>query len=266
MMNYVDARYDQLIEQIIHRGELIEGRNGGMVQLFGTSLSVSHCEGFPMITGRKLYPRGVFGELAAFLRGATTLEEFRNLGCNYWDQWADNAGNLGPLYGSQWRNWGAQSIDQIRDLVQSLLDVPHSRRHIVTCWNPGENELMALPPCYPTFQVSVGLDGNLDLVVNQRSADVMVGLPSDMILFGTLMQLLCNDTNLKPRNLTFHFGSAHIYWAHRSNALVYLDRRKSGIPLPKVNTQYMGVNDFNPDRVKIEGYCPLAPLAFEVFE
>lgn len=265
MANDFDNTYDALVEDILETGELIEGRNGSMLECFGPSILFDLEQGFPILQGRTLYPRGVFGELSAFLKGATTLEAFEAEGCNYWKDWAFPDGSLGPIYGFQWRQWGPDGHDQIRALIEGIHKSPHSRRHVVTSWNPTDMHLMCLPPCFPTFQVRIGRNKRLDLVVNQRSADVMIGLPSDIILFATLMHLLANETGMVPGDLTFHLGSAHIYWAHRSTVNEYLERDKpSGYPT--LSNHNMRVDTFIPAMVQLQNYRPLSPLKFELFK
>ena len=277
MANKFDIAYDHLVRNIQTEGELIEGRNGPMTELFGPSISFNLELEFPILTGRKLYPRGVFGELSAFLKGASTLAEFEAEGCNYWEDWAFSDGSLGPIYGFQWRKWGPDGHDQIRALIEGIHKRPHSRRHVVTAWEPTALNLMCLPPCYPTFQVRIGPGTRyrgrgfqkqpmpLDLVVNQRSADVMIGLPSDIILFATLMHLLANETGMIPRNLTFHLGSAHIYWAHHHTANEYLERDKpDGYSI--LASHNMRVDTFIPAMVQVHNYQPLPPLKFELFK
>ena len=263
-MNDFDKEYRRLVRDVLGRGTLVQGRNAQTYELFGRSVRFNLRQGFPLLTGRKLYPRGVFGELAAFLKGADQVTQFEAEGCNYWSRfgYGDTGNELGPIYGVQWRYWNGY-YDQISALIQDIKNNPQSRRHIVTCWAPQDLDAMALPPCYPTFQVRVHPAGFLDLMVNQRSCDVMVGLPSDIILFSTLMHLLCVDTSLMPGELVFSIGSAHIYLEHVDNAHVYLNRPTSD-EYPQLFCRGMGCNDFNPKDVTWENDHVAEPLAFEL--
>lgn len=264
-MNEFDRAYHTLVMDVAQSGDFLEGRNGAIYELFGAMISFNLQKGFPALQGRKLFPRGVFGELSAFLKASTHVSQFHDEGCRYWDMWADDDGNLGKIYGYQWRKWGEEQFDQLQWLVENLKAHPESRQLIVTAWNPTDMDDMALPPCYPTFQARVH-KGKLNILVNQRSADIMIGLPSDVMFFATLTQLLCNETGLEPGTLTFAIGSAHIYAPHIPGVMTFLNRAGYADSYPWLRHHNMTLEDFDPDRIGIVRYKPLDPIAFELFQ
>jgi thymidylate synthase len=266
-MNDFDRTYDDLVQNILLDGDMVPGRNGVTRELFGVSVAFDLRLGFPVMSGRKLRPRGVFGELSAFLKGHTTVKGFQHEGCNYWNEFGDEAGSLGPIYGYQWINWDDGddgTINQIQQLVHNLRTNPESRRHIVTCWQPADLNIMSLPPCFPMFQVRITPTGFMDICVTQRSLDVMIGFPSDIILFGTLMHLLCAEAGYVPGTLTFNIGSAHIYEDHALQAKQYLTTTRQ-VMYPQISTKRMTTQDFDPNEVTIFNWQPGPEIKFELF-
>jgi thymidylate synthase len=266
MSNEFDRNYQSLTQEVIATGTYKQGRNGGMVESFGVAFPIDLTQGFPLSTLRKLYPKGVFGELAAFLDGSSNVAVFQNYGCNYWNDFADeDDGDLGPIYGSQWRAFdGLSENDQIEQLVDTLDTEPNSRRMIVTAANPTQEPQMCLPPCHFAFQANVQNE-HLNLIVYQRSLDLMLGFPADVILYASLVELLCNSTqqDLLPGRLVFMVGSAHIYAAHLGQAVNLLAAKPE--QLPDVSFGNMTVNDFDPFAVTVQDYNPGPALNFELF-
>lgn len=220
-MSDFERRYLTFVQDVVDFGEPRESRSGPTRSLFGERLLIGDMQnGFPILTTRKIYPRGIWGELAAFIAGATTLEQYTNLGCDYWH---DNAANwsrndscpqaqweVGKVYGAQWRNFNG--IDQLAVLLNGLRKDPTSRRHLLTTYNPAELHLACLPPCHLLAQFQVA--GTLDCCVYMRSVDLCLGLPSDIVLYATLLHLIARATDLVPGRLVFQFGDAHVYENH----------------------------------------------------
>lgn len=225
-MKSFTSNYHQLVNEVIAYGAVRGTRNGSTRAIFGTMIQIDELRRghFPILTTRKIFYRPVLGELAAFIRGAEKLSEFKALGCNYWDAnataWATNAGKLpkdmkvGKIYGAQWRKWGRTEKDQLAELIKNLRDDPFSRRHLLTTYNPEELYLACLPPCHVLSQFNVTTDGYLDCIVTMRSVDLMLGLPADVVLYASLLILISAHVNLKPGNLTFMLGDTHVYANH----------------------------------------------------
>ena len=227
-MSVIDAKYVLLLNKVLMRGVERESRVGSTMSLFGEIITVPlSFTTLPLLTCRKMYPAGIVGELAAFIRGCTTEAEFRAFGCNYWkgnaEVWPQNYSvpesqwQLGPIYGAQWRNWrGADGVvvDQLVNLVEGIKRDPLSRRHVLTTWQPAELDSMCLPPCHLLAQFYVTNDGELDCAVYMRSVDVVLGLPADIMLYGMLTMLIAKETGYKPGRLTMLLGDTHVYTRH----------------------------------------------------
>lgn len=227
-MNF-EADYLALVHKVFTQGDFRRSRVGYTHQLFGTSLLIPDiANGFPILTTRQVFYKGVLGELAAFLRGATDLTMFKDFGCNYWDDnaaaWSVNTGlrpkdySVGRIYGAQWRKWrdcgeGRSELDQISALVRGIKADLYGRRHLLTTYNPAEAHLGCLPPCHLLAQFNVR-KGYLDCMVTMRSVDLCLGLPADIILYATLLILVARATSLTPGNLLFSMGDTHIYENH----------------------------------------------------
>ena len=272
-MSVWERSYMTLLSGVLNTGDLRPSRAGDTLSVFGEELTIDALVfgGFPLLTTRKMYPRGVFGELAAFLKGAETVGQFEAEGCNYWFENARNSelnegrgdGELltGPIYGAQWINWNADGINQIAELVQGIKQNPYGRRHVVSCWNPSELHLMCLPPCHIMFQCYVS-DSYLDMMVYMRSVDLCVGLPSDIVLYAMLLKLLANDVDLLPGTLKFVFGDAHVYTNHIDQAELQLLRTPYELD-PEVNIPAdMGTTNFQPDQVDIVRYISHDPIKY----
>jgi thymidylate synthase len=255
MQNYL-----QLLQDILDRGSRKEDRTGtGTISLFGYQMRFDLAQGFPCVTTKKLHLRSIIHELLWFLDGGTNIAYLNENGVSIWDEWADEDGNLGPVYGSQWRHWvtaDGKHIDQIKLLLDDLRDRPHSRRHIVSAWNPAvlpdesrsprENAragLQALPPCHTMFQFYVA-DGKLSCQMYQRSADVFLGVPFNIASYAMLTMMVAQVTGLEPGDFIITLGDAHIYLNHLEQVHTQLSR--DTFPLP--------VMQINPDRKDLFGF------------
>ena len=228
------------------------------IMSFGKSFAVDLRKGFPILFGRKMFPKTFFTELKWFLEGETNIKRFQDAGIKIWDKWADKNGDLGPVYGHQLRNFNG--VDQLKLLISNLKQDKNSRRHVITLWNPNQLNRMLLPPCYHTFTFSV-VNGTLNCHVSMRSSDVFVGLPYDIALFASFMHLLCNTKgiNLKPGKLLFSLTDAHIYLRNIESVHEYLNIAN------KVTQNYVYVDgpqlNFRTDDLDIFNFDPLKDLS-----
>lgn len=263
-----ELAYAHLVQDILSFGEKRQTRNAPTRATFGKTLRINELRKgyFPILKGRKIFYKGVLGELAAFFNEPSSVADFEKQGCNYWKQWADEDGNLELDYGNSWFNW--DGINQMKDLVEGLKNNPNDRRHIVTGWNPSRLSEVSLPCCHILYQWYVTNDGYLDMVWYQRSVDVMVGLPSDVILAAAMNIVIAQLTGYKPGSLIFMLGDTHIYQSHSALANEYVSRVFNEIAVVKDTTySYEGVKefrDFTKDSIKLNGYVCMSPLKFEV--
>jgi len=260
----LDDEYHALVNTCISRGSVRYGmRNQDTIGIFGAALTHDMDAGFPIITTRKIFYKGVIAELAGFLEGATSLARFKELGCNYWDMNAEGKDDLGRIYGAQWRGfrtWDGE-VDQLRILLDGLVNNPTSRRHLLTTWHPAEIHNMCLPPCHLLNQYRVTPEtGRLDSLVYMRSVDLCLGLPSDLVLYGTLLMLIAQATGLRPGMLIFMLGDAHVYTNHIAPWVAVQDKREASLsPLgtPKLLlNHHASPLDFAPSQVQLVGYDP----------
>lgn len=269
-MQQFEIKYVELIQEILQDGQLREGRNGNTRSVFGRTLDIDMSDNnkFPLLTGRRMYPDGVFGEFAALVRGPHHVDDFKAFNCNYWDLWADEQGYLNVDYGNAWKNFGG--IDQMAQLKDKLINNPSDRRMIITGWNPVGMEGLSLPCCHLLYQWYVRDGIYLDMIWYQRSCDTMIGLPSDIILAATWNIMLANEVNLSPGNIKMVFGDTHIYEEHFDTAQDYCARvlfgeKKTAMPryevLPTVGTP---VEEFLPGMIKLKDYSPYPPIKFEL--
>lgn len=271
-MTILDHAYQSLADNILRHGYKRPSRVGNTISLPGLSLSTALVAvEFPILTTRKIHPRGVIGELAAFLQGATKLQQFKDFGCPYWDhnagQWAPNKGLspddqiVGKIYGAQWRSWGSTGLDQLQVLIDGIKTDTHGRRHILTTWNPEELDKGCLPPCHLLAQFYVH-DDVLDCVVYMRSVDVALGLPSDLVLYGALLMLVASEVDMVPGRLHFQFGDAHIYEAHIDGMREQLSRRGSEhFPRGALHKDAK-LFHFDPAQFTISNYHPLEVIKY----
>ncbi|MEX2235354.1 MAG: thymidylate synthase [Cyclobacteriaceae bacterium] len=229
-------QYLDLMKDIRDNGSRKTDRTGtGTLSLFGRQLRFDLSEGFPLITTKKLHLRSIIYELLWFLKGDTNIKYLKDNGVSIWDEWADQNGELGPVYGHQWRSWpapGGRSIDQISQVVSQIKQKPDSRRHIVTAWNPAEVDKMALPPCHALFQFYVA-DGKLSCQLYQRSADYFLGVPFNIASYALLTYMFAQQCDLLPGDFVWTGGDVHLYTNHLEQANLQLSR--DPYPLPRLN-------------------------------
>jgi len=266
MLQY-EHDYAALITKILADGTTKETRNGAAKSLFGMSLEVSGLEHyFPIIQGRKMYHKGVFGELAAMLRRPTCVQDFKDWGCNYWDLWADKDGKLKVDYGNTWFDF--EGFNQIADLKDKLRNNPNDRRMIISSWRPHKLDELSLPCCHYGYQFYVA-KGELSMIWTQRSVDMMIGLPSDIIFAAAWLIMIANEFNLKPGKIKFDLGDCHVYAEHLDDAYEYLNRVEEDLPLaaPRYDVKaFRGKDfcDFEPKDIQITNFQSLEPLHFKL--
>src|SRR5246127_5205654 len=232
-----ERQYLELLTDILASGARRDDRTGtGTLSVFGRQMRFDLAAGFPLLTTKKVHLKSIVLELIWFLRGETNVRWLQERGCTIWDEWADAEGELGPVYGRQWRSWAAPDgrvIDQIAAVVTSLKQNPNSRRHIVSAWNPAEVEDMALPPCHCLFQFFVA-DGKLSCQLYQRSADVFLGVPFNIASYALLTLMMAQVTGLQPGEFVHTLGDAHLYLNHLDQARLQLTREPLPLPVMKL--------------------------------
>ena len=251
--------YLDLLRQILDRGVEKADRTGtGTLSIFGHQMRFDLRQGFPLVTTKRLHLKSIVHELVWFLSGSTNVAYLRANGVTIWDEWADAAGELGPVYGHQWRAWPARDggeIDQIARLVEGLKSNPDSRRHIVSAWNPAELDRMALPPCHALFQFYVAR-GELSCQLYQRSADVFLGVPFNIASYALLLAMVAQVTGLRPAEFVHTLGDAHLYLNHLDQAHEQLAREPRPLPRLHLNPEVRSIFDFRFEDVTIAGYDP----------
>jgi thymidylate synthase len=260
--------YLDLLRQILDRGVEKADRTGtGTLSLFGHQMRFDLRQSFPLLTTKKLHLKSIVHELVWFLSGSTNVDYLRRNGVTIWDEWADAEGELGPVYGHQWRSWPARdggTIDQIARLVEGLRANPDSRRHIVSAWNPADLDRMALPPCHALFQFYVAR-GELSCQLYQRSADVFLGVPFNIASYALLCAMVAQVTGLRPGEFVHTFGDVHLYLNHLEQAREQLGREPRALPQLELNRDVRSIFDFRFEDVTIDGYDPhpaiRAPIA-----
>ena len=262
--------YLQLLQDILDKGSHKEDRTGtGTISLFGYQMRFDLSQGFPCVTTKKLHLRSIIHELLWFLNGDTNIAYLNENGVSIWNEWADENGDLGPVYGAQWRNWvtaDGRHIDQIQLLLDDLRDRPHSRRHIVSAWNPAvlpdescspkknaRAGLQALPPCHMMFQFYVA-DGKLSCQMYQRSADVFLGIPFNIASYAMLTMMIAQVTGLEPGDLVITLGDAHIYLNHLEQVNTQLSREPLSLPFMRVNPDKKDLFGFVYEDFELQNY------------
>ena len=261
-------QYLDLLQHVLANGTRKSDRTGtGTVSVFGHQMRFDLSAGFPLLTTKKVHLKSIIHELLWFLRGDTNIKYLKDNGVSIWDEWADEQGNLGPIYGYQWRSWPARDgrhIDQISEVLQTLRSNPDSRRIIVSAWNVGELPYMKLPPCHAFFQFYVA-DGKLSCQLYQRSADIFLGVPFNIASYALLTLMIAQVTGLKPGDFVHTLGDAHIYLNHLEQVNLQLSRDTRALPSMKLNPAVTDLFEFKFEDFTLEGYDPhpgiKAPIA-----
>ena len=256
-------QYHDLMQHVLDKGATKTDRTGtGTVSVFGYQMRFDLQEGFPLLTTKKLHLKSIIHELLWFLKGDTNINYLRENGVRIWDEWADENGNLGPVYGSQWRSWPAadgRHIDQVTQVVNQIKNNPDSRRMIVSAWNVGEIDKMKLPPCHAFFQFYVA-DGKLSCQLYQRSADIFLGVPFNIASYALLTLMIAQVCGLKPGEFIHTFGDAHIYLNHMEQVELLLSRTQKALPQIKMNPEVKDIFDFKFEDFSLENYNPDPPI------
>ena len=260
-------QYLDLLQHIKEKGVKKEDRTGtGTISVFGYQMRFNLQEGFPLVTTKKLHLRSIIYELIWFINGETNIKYLKENGVTIWDEWADNNGNLGPIYGHQWRNWNSDGIDQLQDVIYSLKNNPSSRRMIVTAWNPNiipdssksfshnvKNGKAALPPCHAFFQFYVS-DNKLSCQMYQRSADVFLGVPFNIASYALLTHMIAQVCEYDVGDFIHSFGDTHIYLNHLEQVDLQLTREPMKLPKLKLNPLIKKIEDFKYEDIEILDY------------
>ncbi len=252
-------QYSDLLQRVLDEGIQKEDRTGtGTISVFGHQMRFDLSEGFPVLTTKKLHLKSIIYELLWFLRGDTNIKYLTDHGVRIWNEWADADGNLGPVYGAQWRSWPdyhGGHIDQITEAVNTIKHNPDSRRIIVCSWNVGAIPDMNLPPCHCFFQFYVA-NGKLSLQLYQRSADIFLGVPFNIASYALLLQMMAQVTGLQAGDFVHTFGDAHIYTNHLEQVKLQLSREPRPLPTMKINPDVKSIFDFQYEDFQLEGYDP----------
>ncbi len=261
-------QYLDLVQQVLDHGAPKQDRTGtGTLSIFGHQMRFDLSQGFPLLTTKKVHLRSIIHELLWFLQGSTNVGYLQENKVTIWDEWADPNGELGPVYGSQWRSWGAQDgkeIDQISNVIRSLKDNPDSRRHIVSAWNVADVAKMALPPCHLLFQFYVA-NGRLSCQMYQRSADIFLGVPFNIASYALLTMMVAQVTGLQAGDFIHTLGDAHLYSNHLDQARLQIGRDPRPLPRMTLNPSVTSIFDFKFTDFTLESYDPhpsiKAPIA-----
>ncbi|SEB76873.1 thymidylate synthase [Paramicrobacterium humi] len=261
-------QYLDLMQRVLDEGVEKSDRTGtGTLSVFGHQMRFDLQAGFPVLTTKKLHLRSIIGELLWFLRGDTNIAWLHENGVTIWDEWADENGDLGPVYGHQWRSWptpNGQHIDQIAKVIESIRTNPDSRRHIVSAWNVAEVDDMALPPCHTMFQFYVA-NGALSCQLYQRSADIFLGVPFNVASYALLTMMVAQVTGLKPGEFVHTLGDAHLYLNHLEQAKLQLTREPGPLPTMHINPERTKIDEFEISDFTLENYVAApsikAPIA-----
>ncbi|MFD2551994.1 thymidylate synthase [Bizionia sediminis] len=270
-------QYHDLVKHVLENGNQKDDRTGtGTKSVFGYQMRFNLDDGFPMVTTKKLHFKSIVYELLWFLKGDTNITYLQNNGVRIWNEWADEAGNLGPVYGHQWRNWNNDDIDQISDIVNTLKTNPDSRRMLVSAWNPSvmpdtsksfsanvANGKAALPPCHAFFQFYVA-NGKLSCQLYQRSADIFLGVPFNIASYALFTMMMAQVCGYQPGEFIHTFGDAHIYSNHHEQLKLQLSRDLRPLPKVRLNPEVTNIFDFKFEDFTLEGYNPHPPIKGQV--
>nr|AIA14027.1 thymidylate synthase [uncultured bacterium] len=260
-------QYLDLMKHVLDNGTKKGDRTGtGTLSTFGYQMRFNLSEGFPLLTTKKLHTKSIIYELLWFLRGETNIKYLKERGVNIWNEWADESGDLGPVYGAQWRTWRAcdgQTVDQISRVIEQIKSDPDSRRLIVNAWNVGELSKMRLAPCHLLFQFYVA-DGRLSCQLYQRSADIFLGVPFNIASYALLTMMIAQVCDLKPAEFVHTLGDAHLYSNHLEQARLQLTREPRALPLMKINPSVKSIFEFDYSDFELSGYEPHPHIKAEV--
>ena len=261
-------QYLELMQHVLDQGHKKSDRTGtGTLSVFGHQMRFNLKDGFPLVTTKKCHLKSIIHELLWFLQGGTNIKYLNDNGVSIWNEWADENGNLGPIYGCQWRSWpksDGQHVDQITQVIKQIKETPDSRRMIVSAWNVGDLDKMKLPPCHAFFQFYVA-DGKLSCQLYQRSADIFLGVPFNIASYALLTLMVAQSCNLQPGEFIHTLGDAHLYLNHLNQAREQLSRLPRALPLMKLNPSITNILDFTFTDFTLENYNPhpmiKAPIA-----
>lgn len=260
-------QYLDLLDRILSEGTRKEDRTGtGTISMFGHQMRFNLEDGFPLLTTKKLHLKSIIYELLWFLQGNTNVKYLQEHGVRIWNEWADENGELGPVYGHQWRSWPNYEggvIDQISNVVEQIKTNPDSRRLIVSAWNVAEVDSMALPPCHTLFQFYVA-DGKLSLQLYQRSADTFLGVPFNIASYALLLQMMAQVTGLRPGEFVHTTGDTHVYTNHLEQVKLQLTRTPRALPVMRINPEVKSIFDFQYEDFVLENYDPWPHIAGKV--
>ena len=255
--------YLNLLQHILDQGTKKSDRTGtGTISVFGHQMRFDLAQGFPLMTTKKVHIKSVIYELLWFLKGDTNIQYLKDNGVSIWNEWADETGSLGPVYGKQWRSWETKDgrvVDQISEVIELLKKSPDSRRMIVSAWNVGDLDKMALMPCHTMFQFYVA-DGKLSCQLYQRSADVFLGVPFNIASYALLTLMIAHVVGLKPGDFVHTFGDVHIYSNHMEQVKLQLSREPKSLPQMKINPNVKNIFDFRFEDFELVGYDPHPPI------
>ena len=260
-------QYLDLLDHVLTNGVKKTDRTGtGAISVFGYQMRFDMSDGFPLMTTKKLHTKSILHELLWFLQGGTNVKYLNDHGVSIWNEWADKNGNLGPIYGYQWRSWptaDGQYIDQISNVIASIRTNPNSRRHIVSAWNVGELDMMVLPPCHIFFQFYVA-EGKLSCQLYQRSADIFLGVPFNIASYSFLLHMMAQATDLKPGEFIHTLGDAHIYLNHVEQVMLQLTREPKPLPKLTLNPSVKSLFEFTFEDFILENYDPHPHIKGEI--
>ena len=248
-------QYLDILQDIMDHGQDADNRTGVYARkVFGRQMRFDLSKGFPLVTTKKVFLKGVIHELIWLLSGNTNIKYLTDNNVHIWDEWADENGNLGPVYGAQWRNFNGEGIDQIKDVIDRIKKNPQDRRLIVTAWNPAQIDQMALPPCHCFFQFDVTPDGRLNCQLYQRSCDMFLGVPFNIASYSLLTMMIAQICNLKPGEFVHTLGNAHIYNNHFEQVKLQLSREPYPLPQMKINPEVKDIFDFKYEDFELVDY------------
>lgn len=248
-------QYLDVLKHILEKGQDANNRTGIYARkVFGAQMRFDLSEGFPLVTTKKTYLRAIIHELIWLLSGNTNIKYLHDNNVTIWDEWADENGDLGPVYGHQWRNFNSQNIDQIKDVIERIKKNPQDRRLIVTAWNPAQIDEMALPPCHCFFQFDVTPDGKLNCMLYQRSCDMFLGVPFNIASYSLLTMMIAQVCGLKAGEFIHTLGNAHIYSNHFDQVKLQLSREPYPLPKMKINPEIKNIDDFKFEDFELVDY------------